>query len=72
MKGYLVDGRNNNQIIGFYDTKKQAYEYVQSKIDNGEDFNWGSKQEFRWQFKFISKKEMEEYFHVHGRRTHFN
>ena len=65
MKGYLIDSSNNNRVVGFFDTKREANDYIQGKFWTSSE-NCSFK-EFKENFFFVPKKEMDEKVHKYGK-----
>lgn len=68
MKVYLIDSANNNKVVNFFDSKKEAEAHILNKYYNS-NLNESFK-EFRENFYFVPKNELEEKARKNGKRIY--
>lgn len=66
---YLIDGTNNNKVVGEFFSNEEALEYVNNKefTENWEN-GYSSFEEFKSEFRVIDSEEMEAAIKKYGSR----
>lgn len=72
---YLIDGTENNKVVGKFDSHEEAIAYINAK-EYTEDWanNWDCFQDYRDEFRLITSEEMEQAVKTYGskRRKYWN
>jgi hypothetical protein len=71
MKAYfLIDGRNNNKVVGGFDSKTEINNQIRYYFENDNE-EYKKISEFKkYEFKVVSRKEMEQAIVKYGNRVY--